>query len=501
MTEPKTVGFIDIGTNSVHLLVVRFYDGTLGTEIARDREVLRIGRSLYSEGIIDEDAINKCGIIVKKFTAYAKKHGASEVIAYATCAAREAENSDELIDAIKTEGLEVRIIPGEEEARLISLGVLGENGPREKTLLIDIGGGSTEISIRKGRETLFIDSLPLGAVRFAYGFPYDCKKGLTYEEYSSYQHEVDLCAYRAMRRIKEIGFDRAVGSSGTFETLCDLCPSKERKGTLALSALSERMESMMPMDIAERSKIPKLSEARADIIVAGGAIAEELMKGLGINEIEISHFGLKEGMMVDYRVNHGLCDIDVRESAIAELGFKCGYDRAHAMTVRRCARKIALRLNELGVCSLDAHMIQMLEYASQLHDIGEVFGYGKHHVMSHDILMNSSLVGFDIGEIQTMATMVRYHHKKMPSADDSAFRRLDERTSLALRQCILILRMADAMDRHRMQLETDFTVEAVKGNTIKFTLISEQDVSMERWKLEESATDFKILFDRKLSVA
>ena len=120
--------------------------------------------------------------------------------------------------------------------------------------------------------------------------------------------------------------------------------------------------------------------------------------------------------------------------------------------------------------------------------------------MSYDIIMNSNLIGFDMGEIQMMATFVRYHHKKMPSSDDSPFRKLDDKTSLKLRQCILILRMADAMDRHRMQLETDFTVEAVKGNTILFTLISDQDVSMERWKLEESAADFKRLFGREMKV-
>ena len=500
MTEPKVVGFIDIGTNSIHLLVIKFYDGTLGTEIARDREVLRVGRSLYSKGMIDKDAIAKCGIIVKKFTAYAKKHGAEEVFAYATCATREAENREELLAAIQTDGLEVRVIPGDEEARLIRLGVLGENGPREKTLLIDIGGGSTEFSISIGNEVLFLDSLPLGAVRFAYGFPFDCKGPLGQEGYSSYQREVELCAYRTMRRIKEIGFDRVIGSSGTFVTLSEMCSPRGKKDTLSLECPTPMMESLKNMSIDERSSVPRLSENRTDIIVAGGAIAEELMKGLGIDTIEISHFGLKEGMMVDYRVNHGLRDIDVRESAIAELGYKCRYDLEHAMTVRKGARKIADRLNDMFVTDLNEHMIQMLEYASQLHDIGEVFGYEKHHVMSYDIIMNSNLIGFDMSEIQMMATFVRYHHKKMPSSDDSPFRKLDDKTSLKLRQCILILRMADAMDRHRMQLETDFTVEAVKGNTILFTLISDQDVSMERWKLEESAADFKRLFGREMKV-
>ena len=500
MTDPKVVGFIDIGTNSIHLLVVKFYDGTLGTEIARDREILRIGRSLYSKGTIDEDAIERCGIIVKKFTAYAKKHGADEVFAYATCAAREADNRDELLAAIQTDGLEVRVIPGEEEARLIRLGVLGENGPRERTLLIDIGGGSTEFSISEGKEVLFIESLPLGAVRFAYGFPFDCKRPLSQEEYSAYQREVELCAYRAMRRIKEIGFDRVVGSSGTLETLSEICSVRGKRDILCMETLSPMMELLRGMDIEERSTVPKLGSNRTDIIVAGGAIAEELMRGLGITQMEISHYGLKEGMMVDYRVNHGLRDIDVRESAIAELGYKCRYDSEHAMTVRKGARKIAERLNELGVADLNEHTIQMLEYASQLHDIGEVFGYEKHHVMSCEIISNSNLIGFDMGEIQTIATFVRYHHKKMPTGEDQQFRKMDDRTSLIMRQCILILRMADAMDRHRMQLETDFTVEAVKGNTILFTLMSDQDVSMERWKLEESAKDFKRLFGRNMKV-
>ncbi len=500
MTDPRVVGFIDIGTNSIHLLVVKFYDGTLGTEIARDREVLRIGRSLYSKGTIDDDAIEKCGIIVRKFTAYAKKHGAHEVFAYATCAAREADNREELLKAIQTEGLEIRIIPGEEEARLIRLGVLGENGPREKTLLIDIGGGSTEFSISKGKEILFIESLPLGAVRFAYGFPFDCRKALSDEEYTSYQREVELCAYRTMRRIAEIGFDRVIGSSGTFETLSEICSPRGKRDILSLDDLSTMMDSLKRMDAEERSNVPKLGSNRTDIIVSGGAIAEELMKGLKINEMEISHYGLKEGMMVDYRVNHGLRDIDVRESAIAELGYKCRYDAEHAMTVRKAARKIADRLNDMFVTDLKEHTIQMLEYASQLHDIGEVFGYEKHHVMSCDIISNSNLIGFDMNEIQTIAIMVRYHHKKMPSANDSPFSRMDDKVSLTLRQCILILRMADAMDRHRMQLETDFTVEAIKGNVILFTLISNQDVSMERWKLEESAKDFRKLFGRDMKV-
>ena len=164
MDEPETVGFIDVGTNSVHLLVVEFHNDSMGTPIYQDKEVVRLGESLYRDGRLDKAAIDKCSLVVSKFSQMSRGLGASKVYAYGTCACREADNRNELLEAIRKEGLDVRVIPGLEEARLISLGVFGPTGPRERTLEIDIGGGSTEIILRQGEENLFLDSLDMGAV-------------------------------------------------------------------------------------------------------------------------------------------------------------------------------------------------------------------------------------------------------------------------------------------------------------------------------------------------
>lgn len=134
-SESETVGFIDVGTNSIHLLVVRFYKDSAGTPVFQDKETVRLGQSLYSTGRIDEETIRKSALVVSRFTQISKDLGADKVVAFATCAAREAANRDELIQALSSNAeVEVKVIPGTEEARLIALGVFGDKGPAERTM-------------------------------------------------------------------------------------------------------------------------------------------------------------------------------------------------------------------------------------------------------------------------------------------------------------------------------------------------------------------------------
>lgn len=497
----KIVGFMDIGTNSIHLLVVKFVPGTTGLEIAQDREVIRLGRSLYSEGTIDQEAIEKARIVADRFTKYAKTHGADEVIAFATCAAREANNREELIEALQSDGLEVRVIPGEEEARLIRLGVLGIEGPRENTLLLDIGGGSTELSLSNGREIIYLDSMPMGAVRYAYGYPYDPLKPLSYDEYASYQHHVDLYSYRSVRKVKEIGFKNVIGSSGTFEALAEIC-AVSRDGDnsyLTYDEVHQLMKRMRVMTTQERSKIPKLNPSRLDIILAGGAIAEELMLLFGIEKMKISRFGLKEGMKVDYLLSHGVVNVDVRESSVKSLAYRCQYNVTHAEHVRSDAEAIFDRMKELRMHFMTDNTRSLLGYAALLHDIGEFFSYNKHHINSFNIIVNSNMLGFSYKEIAAIALMTRYHHKKFPSANDPLFAEYGITDPSDIRQCILILRIADALDRHHTQ-----SVENVKmslsGDRFTMDLSSEEDIRMEIWKLNEYKGDFKNIFGKELVV-
>ena len=210
----ETVGFIDVGTNSIHLLVVRFYPGTSATPIYQDKETVRLGKSLYSTGRIDEASVRKSALVIDRFAQISRSLGASKVVAFATCAAREAAQSQDLLDAV-SEGVDLEVIPGVEEARLIALGVFGDVGPSERTVEIDIGGGSTEVVIREKGEDIFLDSLSMGAVRYNYSMGIDFTHRVSSSDYSHILRSVDIASYHAVNKVRTLGFRKAVGSSGT----------------------------------------------------------------------------------------------------------------------------------------------------------------------------------------------------------------------------------------------------------------------------------------------
>ena len=380
-SESETVGFIDVGTNSIHLLVVRFYKDSAGTPVFQDKETVRLGQSLYSTGRIDEETIRKSALVVSRFTQISKDLGADKVVAFATCAAREAANRDELIQALSSNAeVEVKVIPGTEEARLIALGVFGDKGPAERTIEIDIGGGSTEVIIREGGENLFLDSLSMGAVRYAYGLKINNKAPVSEDDYNFMMRNVDISSYHAVNRIKDIGFTKAMGSSGTLIALAEMCAARRGdhdSSYLTLRELRELMPEVRSRDMVGRYTIPGLGKGRADIIVAGGAIAEELMSQFGIERMDISQKGLKQGMQLDHMLTHGYTIFGIRESSIRALAHRCQYDEAHAETVSRNAVSLFDQARGLGLNLMSDGYRNLLYCAALLHDIGEMISYTK----------------------------------------------------------------------------------------------------------------------------
>ena len=496
-SDSETVGFIDVGTNSIHLLVVRFYKDSSGTPVFQDKETVRLGQSLYSTGRIDAETISKSAIVVSRFAQISKDLGADKVVAFATCAAREAANRDELIDALSSDSeVEVKVIPGTEEARLIALGVFGDKGPSERTIEIDIGGGSTEVIVREAGENLFLDSLSMGAVRYAYGLRIDNKAPVSQEDYNFMLRNVDISSYHAVNRVKEIGFTKASGSSGTLIALAEMCAARrgDHDSTyLTLKELRELMPEVRSKDLFGRYSIPGLGKGRADIIVAGGAIAEELMSQFGIERMEISQKGLKQGMQLDHMLTHGYTIFDARESSIRALAHRCQYDEAHAETVARNALSLFDQSRNLGLNLMSESYRNLLFCASLLHDIGEMISYTNHNVLSQVIIENADLVGFTIDEIRAMGLMVRFHHKKFPGAKDPRLASLPREDALAIRQCAMFLKIADVADRHRNHAVTDIRL-VKRGDAVLVELASDGDTSMELWSLEKVRPDFRKLF-------
>jgi len=497
----KVVSFIDIGTNSIHILVVRFFKDTMGTPIYQDKESVRLGQHLFRYGFIDRETIEKTRIIISNFVKISRDLGAEQIIAYATCAAREASNRKELQDAMKAEGLDVKIVSGLEEARLIKLGVFGPEGPSAKSLEIDIGGGSTEIILCKGKETLFSDSLSLGSGRLAFEIGQDHERALTFSDYDYLRRHVDMMSYRTCRKVREIGFERAYGSSGTMIALAKMCAAK-RDGDASYMMYYELVEVMKELytkGLEERKEVLGMNPVRADIIVAGGAIAEELMYLLGIDRIEITDKGMKQGMEIDYLLSEGYSNFDVKESSVMNLAKRCQYDEVHAETVQRNALLIFDKMKEEGLHNISDDMRMLLSYAATLHDIGEFISYPKHHLHSYIIILNSYLLGFDNEELRTMALMARFHHGNFPPKESKQFRDMNLKEISELRKCAMILRIADILDRHRNSA-IDWIEIKVSAHDVSFLLGSDYDISMEIWKLRTIKEEFEMVFDLGLKV-
>lgn len=494
-SDEETIGFIDVGTNSIHLLVVRFYPDSSGTPVFQDKESVRLGKSLYSTGRITREAIDKSALVISRFARISRGLGADRVIAFATCAAREADNRQELIDAVSG-NVELKVIPGTEEARLIALGVFGDKGPAERTLEIDIGGGSTEVIVREKGEDIFLDSLSMGAVRFNYSLGVDCSQRVSPEDYALMMRTVDISSYHAVNRIQSIGFRRAVGSSGTLLSIAEMCGARreDRDQTyFTRKELHSLMQDLCAMTAEERLRVPGMGKTRADIIIPGGAIAEELMSLFGVSRMDVSTNGLKQGMMLDHQLSHGYTVFSARQSSVRALAHRCQYDRRHAETVERNAMSLFDQSRELGLHELDVQWRSLLSCACILHDIGELISYTNHNVLSQVIIEKADLQGFTCEEITAMGLIVRFHHKKFPGPKDSRLSALPKNDARAVRVCAMLLKMADVMDRHRNNAVRSARMR-VEGSKVVLSLSADEDPSMEIWSLERLRPDFQKLF-------
>lgn len=498
--DSETVGFIDVGTNSIHLLVVRFYGGTAGTPVFQDKETVRLGQSLYSEGAISQEVIDKSAMVVSRFAGISRDMGADMIVAVATCAAREASNSKELVKALSKD-VDVKVIPGTEEARLIGLGVFGTKGPQRRTVEIDIGGGSTEIILAENGSNLFIDSLCMGAVRYAYGLGIDNSKKIKDDDYEVMRRNVDAGSMYAAKKVREIGFEEAVGSSGTFIALAEMCAARRGDGDssyLTLSELSSLMKIVRSKTLEERYSVPGLGKGRADIIVAGGAIAEELMVQFGIERMGISTRGLKQGLQIDHLLSHGYTMFDTRDASVRALACRCNYDRYHAEAVCRNTLQIFDQAKRLGLHSMGGRMRNLLASAAILHDIGEFINYTNHNELSQIIIENSDMVGFNMEELHYMGLMARFHHKKFPGAKDRRLSDIPPDDALCIRQCSMFLKMGDVLDRHRNATVRNIRLTLKKGELV-VGVECDGDPSMEFWRLEKLRGDFRKLFGLELS--
>lgn len=457
---PRVKAFIDIGTNSVRLALVRFHGDGTATVLADRKETVRLGEGEFATGFLTPDAMTRATQVVARFAEMARAHGAGEIVAIATAATREARNREAFVAALRdAAGVEVRTISGLEEARLIYLGVVRgiDLGPRTAAF-VDIGGGSTELIVGDAHGYRALDSLRLGAIRLTNAFfgPDDVGP-VSAKRYARLQEHVRNKAVRAVQRLAALGpLDVAVGSSGTIENLADIAARlstgrpRERGDVVTAGQLAEVARRLCAVPLAERAKLPGINPARADIAVAGAAILQTLLEALGVDTLIVSDRGLREGLIVDDldRQLPGHRDgLSVRDQSVLELGRRCQFDEAHHVHVTRLALALYDSARACRLHRLPPSAREVLRHAAMLHDIGAFLSYSGHERHTYYLVRHAPLLGFDEPEIALLAAVARFHRKGFPSKRRAEYRDLPRAARRLVRPLSTLLRLAESLDR------------------------------------------------------
>jgi exopolyphosphatase/guanosine-5'-triphosphate,3'-diphosphate pyrophosphatase len=485
------LGAIDVGTNSIHLIVVEM-DPRFGTSrtILKAREMVRLGGgAALLRGHLSKKAVQRGVAAIARFAQAARDAGAGDVRAVATSAVREASNRDEFLAAVRAgSGVNIEVLSESEEARLIHLGVSRGYPIGERVACIfDIGGGSTEFIVGDGHRPFFLNSVKLGSLRL-------------YDEYLTDQTSTAL-GYRALERhvrqtlasaagrLRDYRFEVLLGTSGTIMGLAALdaadlgVPSQRVHGyVLRLERLRLLQRAMLKMSPVERRKMPGMNPRRSDIIVAGNAIVIAILEMLERDELVVCERALREGIVVDYlernlAIARRLGDERTRRfDAAHELAGRFGDDGVHENQVAALALLLFDGLGE--VHHFEPADRDILFAAALLHEVGRAIGASGHHKHGAYIVRNAGLAGWRAEEIELIAALVRYHRKSLPKPVHIEWLAASPEVREKIMGLGGMLRLADGLDRRHLGVVASVEPRLEPG-LLRLMVEAQQDVSSE----------------------
>ncbi|MCE5299180.1 MAG: Ppx/GppA family phosphatase [Methanoregulaceae archaeon] len=506
ISQERVVAFIDIGTNSIRLLIVRLFPNCTYNVLSRQKETVRLGEGEFDDDLILDDAIDRAVTVCRNFTGLARSFFTDEVVAVATSAAREAKNRNVLQNRLRHEAsIDVRVISGRDEARLIYMGVVtGIHLGEKQAVFIDIGGGSTEIAIGGQHTSCHLESLLLGSIRLTnLFFSREEEKPVTRKKYDRIREHVRSVIEPALPGLRSHHFDTVIGSSGTIINLAEIAiktgnGASTNETGLSRAELSRVADLLCSLPLSLRKKVPGINPERGDIIICGAAILETLMEALSIDRIYTTNRGLQDGLLADYLTRMKdfplIGSLSVRERSVLQLARSCGINEHHARTVARLAQELFISAKECGLHEYSTHEEELLIYATFLHDVGSFISYNNHHVHSYYLIRNSELAGFLPREILLMAFLARYHRKKPPKKKTLSVLPLGPGDQELIRVLSVFLRMAESLDRSHTGLirHARFLSVSATGAVLELTAVGE--CQLELSGIENEADNFRRVF-------
>jgi exopolyphosphatase/guanosine-5'-triphosphate,3'-diphosphate pyrophosphatase len=498
---------IDIGSNSIRGLVAEISTDRktrrpVVTNLHADRDVTRLGASVFRTGRISEEAIQLVTTQLRRMTASYHDLGITAVRAVATAAVRDASNQHEfLARASEAAGTTVEIISGQEEARLIHLGVqLRWPHPTRRILIIDVGGGSAEFILSDKGQIVSAFSKPLGAVRLTEIFlKHDPPTGTELHQLDKFiEEKLDT----PRKRIGPGPFDRLIATSASAAAVVSAINHVSRQ----LRDEADRLRATLPQmralyselsrkNLAARRKMTGIGPRRAEIIVAGVAVFLRAVEAFGQSSLYYLAAGVRDGVIADLAtrgVGRELSQLTRdQRSAVEDMARRYAVPLKHARKVAELTHELFDGLRPLH--KLPPDFGKLVEAAAYLHDVGHYVNDTSHHKHSAYLIQHGDIPGFTDHERRMIATLARYHRKAMPSDRHAGYQGLDVESRRAVELLVPILRLADNLDQgHEQRVES---VEcSMKNGAVILEIHTHGDPALEQWAAERVGDAFSEVY-------
>jgi exopolyphosphatase / guanosine-5'-triphosphate,3'-diphosphate pyrophosphatase len=512
----QTYAAIDIGSNSCRLKIARVQQHQLKV-LHEDREVTRLGASVFETGVISPEAMANTLVALKRFYRSVKMHSADRVRAVATSALRDARNAQAFLAWVKSEtGWEVEIISGLEEARLIHRGLMGEPGTQGKCVLIDVGGGSCEITLSERRRIVETVSLPLGAVRLTKEFlPGDPPSE---EELARMKQFIAREIRKGERRLGALKASLVIATSGTAAALAQASqtmrrmkppgkngatrPRKPAAETRNVRRLTTRITAMTS---AQRSSIPGIGPKRSEIVIAGAHVYSALLEHFALPGFLYSELGLRDGILSQMLAEqdakttaHQVFERERWQGVLATCK-RYGVDPRQADPVRQHALQLFRDMQ--SVHELPPEYGSWLEAAAMMRDVGKFMNYQGHHRHAQYIIANSELFGFTPQQRAIMSAIARYLGKSRPDPEDRTMRPIPPEEFTRVQRAVVLLRLAVALNQDRASDVLKVTLRVYPKRVLMELSPGRTGAELELWSLRKEGDYFREVFRRELFAA
>jgi exopolyphosphatase/guanosine-5'-triphosphate,3'-diphosphate pyrophosphatase len=502
---------IDIGTNSIHMIVVRVREDLSFEVVDREKSMVRLGAGGLDGKALTSEATTGALRALTTFKRIADSHKVDTILAAATSATREAPNGGDFLARIESQtGIRPRVIAGQEEARLIHMAATyGVNVGASRAVVIDIGGGSVELTLGDAASLRLARSVKLGVIRLKESYvKSDPLSGRDQRRLAKHVRQgIDgIC-----KQIVAAGYDRVIGTSGTILSLGTMAvaaargtvPTELRNLRVPAKHIRRLRRDVVEMNEKERLALPGLDPRRADLTVAGAVLLDTILQRLGAEDLTLCDLALREGLVLDYIRRHQKEIVhieqipDVRRRSVLELSERCNYYAEHARHIVQLS--LSLFDQTRAIHGLTDREREWLEYAALMHDIGSHISFGRHHRHSYYLITNGDLRGFQPEEIEIMALVARYHRRSTPKTSHEEYARLPANRRRIVRTLAAIVRVAENLDRSHSQVISGVSVRARKDD-VRLELTASGDAELEMWATGRHVGAFEELVGRPVKL-